>query len=164
MLKSLFGHTSKTSKNFCKKFLTKNQISDIIPLSDKNNKHKTKKRIKNMKNTITLQQVKAWDKLVDIENTGEKVQALECYLFDNKGEICCEYEDEAVEVAFSAYDYDHKHDFDSIKSALRKVGVELDEDTLITERGDFDGGLHTSSDLTKYVHCSMFIIWLKLVK
>ena len=115
-----------------------------------------------MKNTITLQQVKAWDKLVDIENTGEEIQALECYFLDNDGESCCE--DEAVEVAFNAYDYDYKHDFDSIKSALREVGVELDEDTLITERGDFDGDLYTSWGGTKCCYGTMFTIRLKLVK
>ena len=82
-----------------------------------------------MKNTITLQQVKAWENLVDMDNTGEEIQALECYFLDNESESC--WEDEAVEVAFNAYDYDYNHDFDSIKAALREVGVELDEDTMM---------------------------------
>ena len=115
-----------------------------------------------MKNTITLQQVKDWDKLVDIENTGEEIQAFECYFLDNEGESCCE--DEAVEVAFNVYDYDCNHDFNRIKSALREVGVELDEDTLITERGDFDCDLLTSWGELEYYYGSIFTIRLKLVK
>lgn len=115
-----------------------------------------------MKNTITLQQLKAWDKLVDIENTGEEIQALFCYFIDNEGESCWEHE--AVEVAFNAYDYDYKHDLDTIKSTLREVGVELDENTLITERGDFDGDLHTSWGGTKCCYGTMFSLRLKLIK
>ena len=115
-----------------------------------------------MKNTITLQQVKAWENLVDMDNTGEEIQALECYFVDNDGESCSI--DEAVDVVFYAYDYDYNHDFDSIKSTLRKVGVELDEKTLITDRGDFECVFNTSSGGEKYFHGTMFLICLKLVK
>ena len=114
-----------------------------------------------MINSITLAQVKQWENLVDMDNTGDEIQALECYFVDEGGESC--RIDEAVDVVFYAYDYDHKHDFDSIKSTLREVGVELDEDTLITERGDFEGAFTTSSGGTKYVQCPMFIAVLKLV-
>ena len=100
-----------------------------------------------MINSITLAQVKQWENLVDMDNTGDEIQALECYFVDEGGESC--RIDEAVDVVFYAYDYDHKHDFDSIKSTLREVGVELDEDTLITERGDFEGAFTTSSGGTK---------------
>ena len=114
-----------------------------------------------MINSITLAQVKQWENLVDMDNTGDEIQALDCYLVDEGGESCSI--DDAVDVVFYAYYYDHKHDFDNIKSTLREVGVELDEDTLITDRGDFEGAFNTSSGGTKYVQCPMFIAVLKLV-
>jgi hypothetical protein len=43
-----------------------------------NNKHYTRFMI----NSITLEKVKEWDNLVDVDNTGEDVQALESYFID----------------------------------------------------------------------------------
>ena len=90
----------------------------------------------NMLNIISLEQIKNWEKLVDLSNTGEDIQALECYFLDEDWESC--WIDEAVKVCFNAYDYDNKHDFDTLRSTLSKVGVELT-----------DGGYETEQDTTK---------------
>ena len=54
------------------------------------------------------------------ENTGEEIQALECYFLDEEGESC--FEDEAIEVCFNAYDYDNEHDFSFAQRYIRARG------------------------------------------
>lgn len=115
-----------------------------------------------MLNTISLEQIKNWEKLVDLDNTGEDIQALECYFLDEDGESC--WIDEAVKVCFNAYDYDNNHDFDTLRSTLSKVGVELTDGDYETEQGDFDGDLYTSWGGTKCCHGRMYSVILNFNK
>ena len=115
-----------------------------------------------MLNTISLEQIKNWEKLVDLDNTGEDIQALECYFLDEDGESCSI--DEAVKVCFNAYDYDNNHDFDTLRSTLSEVGVELTDGGYETEQGDFDGDLYTSCGGTKCCHGCMYSVILNFNK
>lgn len=115
-----------------------------------------------MINSITLEKVKEWENLVDVDNTGEDIQALECYFIDKDGDSCgVEY---AEKVCFNAYDYDNNHDFDTLRSTLSEIGIELIEGGYETEDGDFDGDLYTSWDSTKCCYCRMYSIIIPFVK
>ena len=114
-----------------------------------------------MINSISLSQIKEWDKLVDVDNTGEDIQALMCYFIDEDGDSCSE--EYAKKVCFNAYDYDNKHDFDNIFSTLSEVGVETN-DEVETYTGDFDGDLHTAWGTTKCCYGRMYSVILDYVK
>ena len=115
-----------------------------------------------MINSITLEKVNEWDKLVDVDNTGEDIQALESYFLNEDGESC--WIDDAVKVCFNAYDYDNKHDFDTLRSTLSKVGVELTDGGYETEQGDFDGDLRTYWGTTKCCYGRMYSIIIPFIK
>lgn len=115
-----------------------------------------------MINSITLEKVNEWDKLVDVDNTGEDIQALESYFLDKDGESC--WIDDAVKVCFNAYDYDNKHDFDTLHSTLSEVGVELTDGGYETEQGDFDGDLRTYWGTTKCCYGRMYSIIIPFIK
>lgn len=115
-----------------------------------------------MTNSITLEKVKEWENLVDVDTTGEDIQALECYFLDEDGESC--WVDEAVKVCFNAYDYDNKHDFDTLRSTLSEVGVEFTDGGYETEQGDFDGDLNTSWGTTKCCYGRMYSIIIPFIK
>lgn len=115
-----------------------------------------------MINSITLEKVKEWENIVDVDNTGEDIQALECYFLDEDGESC--WIDEAVKVCFNAYDYDNNHDFDTLRSTLSEIGVELTDGGYETEQGDFDGDLNTSWGTTKSCYGRMYSIIIPFIK
>lgn len=114
-----------------------------------------------MFNVISKEQMKNWESLVDVNNSGEDVQALDCFFVNKYGESC--YEEEAVGVCFNAYDYDNRHDFDILRSTLREVNVQINSDCE-TEIGDFDGCLETRDGHSKTCYGRMYSVILSLIK
>ena len=86
-----------------------------------------------MKNAITLTQYKKLVELADAFNaaTEQDDNALLVMLTTAEGDGP-EPEETAEMLTFEAYDWDDETDYDTLRSMLREVGVELDETTLLS--------------------------------
>lgn len=112
--------------------------------------------------TTTKQQIREWEALTDLDNTGDELQAFTTFYLDENGESCSL--DSAKKVSFSVYDYDGMHSFDALKKYLGEVGIDVDLTSLDLEivTGDCDIYLENKVGNDERVQCREFSIILPI--